>query len=498
MTDRIDPAWLAELFEWLRIPSVSADSAHAGDVRRSGEWVCEFVRGAGGEAGLVETDTHPLAVGEIRASTGAADAPTVLLYGHFDVQPPAPLELWESDPFEPEIRDGWLYCRGAVDDKGNSYLLLKAARLLAEEGALPVNVRVAFDGEEEIGGHSIVDFLAADERGADACLIFDSGMPREDTPAFDLGVRGLVYFHVSLRTGERDLHSGMFGGAALNAVHALMRTLDAVVAMPDELRAGVIPPTEEELRSWQELDPGAAVLADAGAVPMDAGAAAEFYPRIFAGPAVDVNGLQGGEAVLQKTVLPVAAEANVSIRLAPGQDVEGISAAFERLLRDAAPPGAELEVRAALVLAGRADSARRAGRAARAGRLRARPRPSAAAAPHRGDDPARPGARRAQHPDDPHGLRPPRRQRPLPERAPARPLPPARRRRCPRDAGRTRRPALTWRSGRPSTGRSARRSSRRRRARASAASRTSTGCVSAPRASSRARTLDACVAVLRG
>ena len=344
MTDRIDPAWLAELFEWLRIPSVSADSAHAGDVRRSGEWVCEFVRGAGGDAGLVETETHPLAVGEIRASTGAADAPTVLLYGHFDVQPPAPLELWESDPFEPEIRDGWLYCRGAVDDKGNSYLLLKAARLLAEEGALPVNVRVAFDGEEEIGGHSIVDFLAADERGADACLIFDSGMPREDTPAFDLGVRGLVYFHVSLRTGERDLHSGMFGGAALNAVHALMRTLDSVVAMPDELRAGVIPPTEEELRSWQELDPGAAVLADAGAVPLDAGAAAEFYPRIFAGPAVDVNGLQGGEAVLQKTVLPVAAEANVSIRLAPGQDVEGISAAFERLLRDAAPPGAELEV----------------------------------------------------------------------------------------------------------------------------------------------------------
>ena len=344
MTDRIDPAWLAELSEWLRIPSVSADPAQADDVRRSGEWVCEFVRGAGGEAGLVETDTHPLAVGEIRASAGAADAPTVLLYGHFDVQPPAPLELWESDPFEPEIRDGWLYGRGAVDDKGNSYLLLKAARLLAEEGALPVNVRIAFDGEEEIGGHSIVDFLAADERGADACLIFDSAMPREDVPAFDLAVRGLVYFHVSLRTGERDLHSGMFGGAALNAVHALMQAFEAVVGVPDELRAGVIPPSDEELRSWQELDPGASVLAGAGAMPMDAEAAAEFYKRIYAGPAVDVNGLQGGEAVLQKTVLPVSAEANVSIRLAPGQDVEEIAAAFERLLRDAAPPGAELEI----------------------------------------------------------------------------------------------------------------------------------------------------------
>jgi acetylornithine deacetylase/succinyl-diaminopimelate desuccinylase-like protein len=344
VTDRLDPAWLAELSDWLRIPSVSADPAHAGDVREAGEWVCEFVRGAGGEAALVETETHPLAVGEIRASSGDADAPTVLLYGHFDVQPPAPLELWASAPFEPELRDGYLYCRGAVDDKGNSYLLLKAARLLAEEGALPVNVRIAFDGEEEIGGHSIVDFLAADERGADACLIFDSGMPREDTPAFDLAVRGLVYFHVRLRTGERDLHSGVFGGAALNAVHGLMRTLEAVVALPEELRAGAIPPTEEEVRSWRELEPGAAVLAEAGARPMDEGAEADFYRRTVAAAAVDVNGIHGGEPVFQKTVLPVLAEANVSIRLAPGQDAEEIGSAVERLLREAAPAGAELEV----------------------------------------------------------------------------------------------------------------------------------------------------------
>ena len=260
MTDRLDPAWLAELSEWLRIPSVSADPAHAGDVRRAGEWVCEFVRGAGGEAELVETETHPLAVGEIRASAGAADAPTVLLYGHFDVQPPAPLDLWESDPFEPEVRDGYLYCRGAVDDKGNAYLLLKAVQLLAEEGALPVNVRVAFDGEEEIGGHSIVDFLAADERGADACLIFDSGMPREDVPAFDLAVRGLAYFHVRLRTGERDLHSGVFGGAALNAVHALTQTLEAVMA-----RAG------RAARGRHPADRGGAALV-AGARPRSRGA----------------------------------------------------------------------------------------------------------------------------------------------------------------------------------------------------------------------------------
>jgi acetylornithine deacetylase/succinyl-diaminopimelate desuccinylase-like protein len=344
MNERLDPAWLDELSEWLRIPSVSADPAHADDVRRAGEWVCEFVRAAGGTCELVATDTFPLAVGELPASSGAADASTVLLYGHFDVQPPAPLDLWASEPFEPELRDGYLYGRGAVDDKGNAYLLLKAARLLAEEGALPVNVRVAFDGEEEVGGHSIVDFLATDERGADACLIFDSGMPREDVPSFDLGVRGLVYFHVTLRSGEADLHSGMFGGAALNAVHALMQTLEAVVALPDELRAGVIAPTAEEVASWAELDPGAAVLAAAGAKPMDGRAADEFYARTFGGPAVDVNGIQGGEAVLQKTVLPVSAQANVSIRLAPGQDAAEIGAAFERVLRDAAPEGAELEV----------------------------------------------------------------------------------------------------------------------------------------------------------
>lgn len=344
MPQELDPTWLEELSEWLRIPSVSADAAHADDVVRSGEWVRDFVRRAGGRAELVPTDAHPLVVGEIAASSGAVDAPTVLLYGHFDVQPPAPLDLWESDPFEPELRDGWLYARGAVDDKGNSYLLLKAARLLAEEGALPVNIRVAFDGEEEIGGHSIVDFLAADERGADACLIFDSGMPRPDTPAFDLAVRGLVYFHVRVRTGERDLHSGVYGGAAMNGVHALMQALAPAVAVPDELRAGVVPPTEEETQSWQELDPGAAVLAADGATPLDERAAEEFYLRTLAGPAVDVNGLEGGSPILQKTVLPVFAEANVSIRLAPGQDVEEISAAFERLVREAAPEGAEVEI----------------------------------------------------------------------------------------------------------------------------------------------------------
>jgi acetylornithine deacetylase/succinyl-diaminopimelate desuccinylase-like protein len=338
-----DPAWLDELFEWLRIPSISADPAHADDVQRAGEWLRDFVQGAGGEAEILQTETSPLVVGEVCASNGA-DAPTVLLYGHFDVQPPAPLDLWKSEPFTPEVRDGYVYARGAIDDKGNSFLLLKAVELLAGEQALPVNVRIAFDGEEETGGQSIVDFLARDERGADACVIFDAGMPREDVPAFDLGVRGLIYYHVRVRTGERDLHSGGFGGAALNAAHALMRMLEAVVSIPEVLREGTIPPTTEERRSWEELDPGASVLAEEGARPSDQTAAQEFYARTVAAPAVDVHGIAVGEPKFQKTVLPVAAEANVSIRLAAGQDVETIDAKFQRLLREAVPAGADLEI----------------------------------------------------------------------------------------------------------------------------------------------------------
>ena len=336
--------WLDELLELLRIPSVSADPAHADDVRRAAEWVCDFVRAAGGEAELVATGGHPLAVGEIPASLGSADAPTVLVYGHIDVQPPAPLEAWDSPPFEPAIRDGWLYARGAADDKGNLYLLLKAAATLAEEAALPVNVRVVCDGEEETGGDSIVDFLAADARGADACVIFDGPMPKVDVPSFEVGTRGLVYFHVRVRTGERDLHSGVYGGAALNATHVLIEVLRAVTDEPGELRRGIVPPTREEVAAWGELEPGVEVLADQGARPKDDRAAAEFYLRTFAGAAVDVNGIKGGEPDLQKTVLPVLAEANVSIRLAPGQDVEEVAAAFERLLREAAPPDADVEV----------------------------------------------------------------------------------------------------------------------------------------------------------
>ena len=338
--------WFDELAELIRIPSVSADPGHAGDVRAAAEWLAEFVRRAGGAAEVVPTDTQPLIIGELAASNGSA--PTVLVYGHVDVQPPDPLDLWESEPFSLEERDGWLYARGVADDKGQLYILLKAAADLAAAGELPVNVRVTCDAEEESGGHQIVDYLAADERGADVAVIFDSGMTKQGVPEFNVGTRGLAYFHIVLRTGMRDLHSGVYGNAALNAMHALTETLAAVLprdgVLPEPLREGIVPPTDEEIAGWAELVPGAEILSEAGARQAYPRAAEEFYLRTTAEPALDVHGIVGGSPVLQKTVLPVEAEANLSIRLAPGQDVETIAAAVERLLREAAPDGAELEV----------------------------------------------------------------------------------------------------------------------------------------------------------
>ena len=338
--------WLEELSELVAIPSVSADPGHADDVKAAAEWLAGFVRGAGGEAEVVPTETQPLIIGDLRASNGSA--PTVLVYGHVDVQPPDPLELWESDPFSLEERDGWLYGRGVADDKGQLYLLVKAAAELASAGELPVNVRVACDAEEETGGHQIVDFLAADERGADAAVIFDSGMTKRGVPEFNVATRGLVYLHLVVRTGARDLHSGVYGGAALNALHALNTMLAAVLpqggVLPEPLRQGIAAPTEEELAGWAELVPGTEMLAEAGARKAYSNADEDFYLRTTAEPALDVNGIAGGSPVLQKTVLPVAAEANLSIRLAPGQDVDTIAAAVEQLLREAAPEGAELEL----------------------------------------------------------------------------------------------------------------------------------------------------------
>jgi acetylornithine deacetylase/succinyl-diaminopimelate desuccinylase-like protein len=346
----MDETWQAELSEFLRIPSVSADVAHREDVKAAGEWAAEFIRSkCGGTAELTPFGEKELVLAEVRASHDPDNAPTVLVYNHFDVQPPAPLDLWETDPFELTIKDDWAYARGITDDKGQLYIMLKAAQKLVESKALPVNLRFAFDGEEEIGGTTIVDWIGIDDRGADAGIIFDGGMLRVDVPAFSLATRGLIAFDVKVKTGERDLHSGMYGGAALNAVHVLMRCLSAVTAgenglLPDVLRQGIVPPTPEELENWKALPSGKDELELASARPLDADAEEQFHIRTLAEPSADVNGIIGGKPGVRNTTLSVHAAGEITVRLAPGQSVQTIGSAVEKLMRDAAPAGADVDI----------------------------------------------------------------------------------------------------------------------------------------------------------
>ncbi len=338
-----------QLAEFISIPSVSADAGHTADIVAAAEWVASHIRSTGGTAELVPWGTRPLVIGEVAASQRPESAPTVLCYAHFDVQPPDPVDLWESPPFELTQRDGRLYARGVADDKGNMFVLVEAVRQLADGGALPVNVRFAFDGEEEVGGDSIEKWVDADDGAANAALILDGGMIRRGQPAFTVGVRGMVYLHVRVRTGSTDMHSGMFGTAALNATHALMAALAPVLPradgrLRDELRVGVAAPSAEELEAWAQLPSGEEQLEAQGATPIAPGAAEEFYLRTFADTSLDVNGIASGSPDLVKTVLPVEARANVSMRLAPAQDPETIRTTFERLVRDALPAGAELEI----------------------------------------------------------------------------------------------------------------------------------------------------------
>jgi len=340
-------ALVAELSELIAIPSVSADPAHADDLARAADWVAARIRSAGGEVEIQERDGRPLVIGEVTASRDGA--PSVLAYAHLDVQPPDPLALWQSDPWTLTERDGLLVGRGVADDKGHLFMLLKAAELLAEAGELPVTVRFMIDAEEEVGGRSVCDWAEEDSGPAHAAVILDGGYATATLPAFCTALRGVCYFHVTARTGERDLHSGMSGGAALNAIEALLRSLSAVLPAPDgrlpePLRAGIIPPTEAEVAGWSALPSGAEELDAQGARPADGIAAEEFFLRTTAEPSVSVNGIEAGSPHLQKTVLPVEAVANVSIRLAPGQSSAEIVPVFEQLLRAAAPAGTTVDV----------------------------------------------------------------------------------------------------------------------------------------------------------
>jgi acetylornithine deacetylase/succinyl-diaminopimelate desuccinylase-like protein len=344
----VSPDEIERLYALLRVPSISALPEHGPDMARAAELVAEEVRRAGGAAEVRATARHPLVVGEVPASSGDPAAPRVIVYGHYDVQPPGPEALWTTPPFAPTVRDGHLYARGASDDKGNLFMLIAAVQRLAAAGELPVRAAFVVEGEEESGGTSALDHLAADPEPALAALIFDSPMIGPGRPSLCTGVRGMVYRRVRVRTAAADAHSGLFGGAALNAAHALLAVLGAVAPregrLPEPLTAGVSPAGPSEVDAWAELPPGAEVLVAAGLRPADAGAADGFYLRTLALPSLDVHGLACGEPGAVKTIVPGEATATLSLRLAPGQDAERIAAALDDLLRAAAPEGAEVAV----------------------------------------------------------------------------------------------------------------------------------------------------------
>jgi acetylornithine deacetylase/succinyl-diaminopimelate desuccinylase-like protein len=334
------------LLALLRVPSVSALPEHAPDMARAADLVADEVRRAGGEAEVRATPRHPLVIGEVPGAR--EDAPRVVVYGHYDVQPPGPEERWTSPPFDPVVRDGSLYARGASDDKGNLFMLIAAVQRLAAAGELPVRVGFVVEGEEESGGTSALDHFAADAEPALATLIFDSPMIGPGRPSICTGVRGMVYRRVRVRTAEADAHSGLYGGAALNAAHALLAVLGAVTPgegrLPQPLYAGVAPAGEAEVAAWSHLPSGAEALADAGLRPADPGAADGFYMRTVASPSLDVHGLAAGEPWAVKTIVPAEASATLSLRLAGGQDADAVGAALDDLLRAAAPEGAEVTI----------------------------------------------------------------------------------------------------------------------------------------------------------
>ncbi|HET6689813.1 MAG TPA: M20/M25/M40 family metallo-hydrolase [Miltoncostaeaceae bacterium] len=342
------PEELTRLEALLRVPSISAMPEHAGDMAAAAAMIADEIRRAGGEAEVRETPRHPLVLGEVPASPGFPDAPRVLLYGHYDVQPPGDPGLWTSPPFAPEVRDGNLYARGASDDKGNLFMLLAAVQRLAAAGELPVRAAFVVEGEEESGGTSALDHFADEPGPAVGAVIFDSHMIGPGRPTICTGVRGMVFRRLGVRTAGVDGHSGLYGGAALNAAHALVAILAAVSPrdgrLPDALYAGVAPAGVEEVAAWELLPSGAEALAAAGLRPADPGAAEGFYMRTLASPSLDVHGLSGGEAVAVKTIVPSQASAMLSLRLAPGQDAEEMAGVLDGLLRAAAPPGAEVTI----------------------------------------------------------------------------------------------------------------------------------------------------------
>ena len=354
-------AWLSEhdgrirseLFDFLRIPSVSARPEHKGDVARAADWVAASLRQAGLTASIHPTAGHPVVLGEWRkASPGA---PTVLIYGHYDVQPAEPLDLWTSPPFEPTVRDGRIYARGSVDDKGQLFLHIKALEAhLAARGTLPVNVVVLAEGEEEVGSEHLEPFVRehSEKLAADFVVISDSAMFAPGLPSILSSLRGLAYFQIDVQGPGGDLHSGSYGGAVANPAMALARILAtfhdadgriAISGFYDDVREWD-PAVLKQMRSLPFDE--AAFVHETGAPTLHGEKGFTTLERLWARPTCEVNGLLSGyTGEGAKTVLPAKAMAKVSCRLVPDQDPVKIERAmFEHVAR-VAPDGVKVVVR---------------------------------------------------------------------------------------------------------------------------------------------------------
>ena len=342
-----------ELKGFLRIPSISTLPQHAADVRRAAEYLAAELRRIGMEhVEVIATEGHPLVYADF---LHAAGKPTVLCYGHFDVQPPDPLEEWLSPPVEPEVRNGNIYARGAVDDKGQLWMHVKALEALLQSGSLPVNVRLIAEGEEEVGGEQIAHFLQQhpERLKADVALVSDTDMFAPGLPTLCVGLRGMIYTEIEVRGARTDLHSGMYGGAAPNPFVALaqivaaLKDKDGHISIPgiyDDVQA----PSPAELVAWKKLpfDEAAYLAHEVGSVALAGEPEYSVLERLWSRPTLDVHGIVGGfTGAGAKTVIPAKATAKVSLRLVPGMTPQGTFHKLQAYVSHIVPQGCSVEVR---------------------------------------------------------------------------------------------------------------------------------------------------------
>jgi acetylornithine deacetylase/succinyl-diaminopimelate desuccinylase-like protein len=343
---------LEELKELLRIPSISALSEHKSDIRKTAEWLADSLRRAGMEkVEIMETKGNPVIYAEWKR---AGDAPTALIYGHYDVQPVDPLNLWTTPPFEPDIRDGKLYARGSSDDKGQIFMHIKAVQALLEtEGTLPVNVKFCIEGEEEVGSPNLEPFVEEhkDLLQADVLVISDTTMLERGKPAICYGLRGLCALQVDVKSAKSDLHSGLYGGGVPNSIHALVEILASMHDANGRVTVegfydSVTPLTQEEKEAFQKLGFDEQQLAkDLGLKELYGEAGFSYLERVWARPTLEINGVYGGfQGEGTKTVIPAEAHAKITCRLVEAQDPNQILDLIEAHIRKHTPVGVTVEV----------------------------------------------------------------------------------------------------------------------------------------------------------